>query len=108
MLSARTRLGFCVVAMVGLLVIPPGVASAESAATVKQKSGGTATFSYMSEPTSLLPDGGLGVQVGLGGSERFAIYDALAILSTKGDLEYRLAESITPTSDTVWTIKLRK
>ncbi len=107
-LRARTRLGLCVVAIAGLVVIPPGVASADSAAAPKQKSGGTATLTYMSEPTSLLPDGGLGANVGLGGSERFAIYDALAILTTKGDLRYRLAESITPTNDTVWTVKLRK
>jgi peptide/nickel transport system substrate-binding protein len=106
--GVRTRLGACALALAGTVVVSPGVASAEAAAAPKQKSGGTVTFTYMSEPTSLLPDGGLGANVGLGGSERFAIYDGLAVLTTKGELKYRLAESITPTSDTVWTIKLRK
>jgi peptide/nickel transport system substrate-binding protein len=107
-LRTWTRLGLCVAVIAGLVVIPPGIASAQDTAAPKQKSGGTVTLTYMSEPTSLLPDGGLGANVGLGGSERFAIYDALAVLTTKGELKHRLAESITPTNDTVWTIKLRK
>jgi peptide/nickel transport system substrate-binding protein len=107
-LRARTRLGLVALVVAGTMVVSPGVASAEAAAGGQPKSGGTVTFTYMSEPTSLLPDGGLGANVGLGGSERFAIYDALAVLTTKGELRNRLAESITPKSDTVWTIKLRK
>jgi peptide/nickel transport system substrate-binding protein len=106
--GVRTRLGACALVLAGSVAVAPGLAAAESAAAPRQKSGGTATLTYMSEPTSLLPDGGLGANVGLGGSERFAIYDALAILTTKGELRHRLAESITPTSDSVWTIKLRK
>ncbi len=105
--GVRTRLGACALALAGSVIVSPVVASGAAAAAPKQKSGGTVTLTYMSEPTSLLPDGGLGTNVGLGGSERFAIYDALAILTTKGDLRYRLADSITSKSDTVWTVKLR-
>jgi peptide/nickel transport system substrate-binding protein len=107
-LGASTRLGLIALALAGAMAVSPGIASAENATAPKPKSGGTVTFSYMSEPASLLPDGGLGLFVGLGGSERFGIYDALAVLTTKGDVEYRLAESITSTNDTVWTVKLRK
>lgn len=107
--GASTRLGLVALALAGAMAVSPGIASAENATAPKPKSGGTVTFSYMSEPASFLPDAGLGAQVGLGGSERFAIYDALAMLTTKGDVEYRLAESMTSTTnDTVWTVKLRK
>jgi peptide/nickel transport system substrate-binding protein len=104
--GVRTRLGVCAIALVGVLG-SSGLAVQPAAAQGKG-GGGTVTYLGNQEPAQLVPDTGLGGLVGLGGAEKFAIYDALAVLTTKGEMAYRLADSITSTNDTVWTVKLRK
>jgi peptide/nickel transport system substrate-binding protein len=106
--GVRTRLGVCAVVLAAI-VGSSGISAAQpTAAAPKGKSGRTVTYLGSAEPPDLLPDTGVTGAVGAGGLERFAIYDALAMLRTNGDLEYRLAESIASTNNTVWTVKLRK
>jgi peptide/nickel transport system substrate-binding protein len=105
--GVRTRLGVCAVVLAAI-VGSSGISAAQpTAAAPKGKSGGTLTYLGQQDVPDMLPDTGVG-GAGAGGLERFAIYDALVILTPKGDLKYRLADSITSTNNAVWTVKLRK
>ncbi|SHK74219.1 peptide/nickel transport system substrate-binding protein [Pseudonocardia thermophila] len=65
------------------------------------------TILWAADATDLSTDNGLGLQVNAGVHERLAIYDALVALTPTADIEYRLAESLTPDGPTRWTLTLK-
>jgi peptide/nickel transport system substrate-binding protein len=100
----RARLAGVLVSVVALLGISTGTGSAASAAAAPKK-GGTIRYMYPTETA-----GGFGtvsVQLAPNTNEQFAIFDALVAMSTKGKVQYRLAESLTSNDNVVWTMKLR-
>lgn len=71
--------------------------------------GGTLTYGWVAETPHMFPAvGPFGGLAAIGAPERMAVYDALAISTEQGEVEYRLAEGLeTDDGGLTWQLKLR-